>query len=330
MNNILSFSPRAIIARYGFVIVLVAVFVFLSLATPNFLTVSNISGVCHSMVPFVIMALGLSMVIMLGKIDISVGSVALLAASITTIAMKEYDLGPFSSLFLVLAIGVLCGLLNGFIVVKLGVDPLITTLGTMIAFRGLALEQTEAVMLLLPSELRSIGRIAFGPVYLDTLIMLAFVIALHLLHRRTAFGRSVTAIGNDANSARKIGIPVDRTMILCFVISSTMAAIAGAMSTLQTGAVSGFLGQGWEFTSIAIAVVGGVSLAGGRGYLLTGILLGAFLFEIIRNGLIHLQIDSYTFRLISGLVIFTAMYADAIRGRFIASLRKQIATDEAV
>ena len=320
-------GPRAILARYGFVIVLVAVFIFLSLATPNFLTVKNLSGVSHSMVPFVIMALGLSMVIMLGKIDISVGSVALLAASFGTIAIKEYNLGPLPALFLVLGIGAVCGLINGLIVVVLKVDPLITTLGTMIAFRGLALENTEAVMLLLPSDVRAIGRIAFGPVYLDTLIMLCLVVVLHLLHRRTSFGRAATAIGNDTASARKIGLPVDRTILLCFVLSGTMAAVAGALATLQTGAVSGFLGQGWEFTAIAIAVVGGVSLAGGRGNLLTGIVLGALLFEVIRNGLIHLQLDSYTFRLISGLVIFAAMYADAIRGRFLSSMRKNIAAD---
>ena len=318
---------RALLARHGFLIVLVVVFVFLSVATPNFLTGANLAGVFHSMVPFVVMALGLSMVIMLGKIDISVGSVALLSASLTTIAMREFDLGPIPALVLVLGIGAACGLLNGFIVVFLRVDPLITTLGTMIAFRGLALEQTEAVMLLLPSETRAIGRIEFSGIYLDTVIMLLLVLAVHWLHRQTAFGRTATAIGNDTVSAEKIGLPVRRTVLLCFVFSGTMAAVAGALATLQTGAVSGFLGQGWEFATIAIAVVGGVSLAGGRGHLLYGILPAALLFEIIRNGLIHLGTDPYTFRLISGLVIFTAMYADAIRGRFIASMRKRISVD---
>lgn len=325
--NTKNINVQTILARYGFVIVLVGVFLFLSLATENFFSVSNIAGVFHSMVPFVIMALGLSMVIMLGMIDISVGSIALFAGSLGAIAMKDYGLGPIPTCILVLAIGALAGALNGFLVVFLRVNPLIATLGSMIALRGLALNWTEAVMLLLPSGVRGLGRITLGPVYLDTIIMLLFVLLVHLLHRRTAFGKAATAIGNDRDSAEKIGLPVKKTIMLCFILSGTMAAIAGAMSTLQTGAVSGFLGSGWEFTCIAIAVVGGVSLAGGRGYLLTGIVLGALLFEIIQNGLIHLQLDPYTFQLIKGIVIFAAMYADAIRGTSIASLRKRIAVD---
>ena len=194
----------------------------------------------------------------------------------------------------------------------------------MIAFRGLALELTNSVMIQLPEAVRGIGNITFGPIYADILIGLAFVVVVHLVHTRTPFGRTLTAIGNDRNAAFKVGLPVRQTVFASFVLSGLFAAFAGMLTTLQIGAVSAFLGQGAEFSALAVVVVGGISLLGGRGNLLVGVLLGAALFEFIRNGLTHLGADPYSYRLLGGAVIFVAMYADAIRSRLRLSRRKAI------
>jgi ribose/xylose/arabinose/galactoside ABC-type transport system permease subunit len=120
-------------------------------------------------------------------------------------------------------------------------------------------------------------------------------------------------MGNDVAIARKVGLPVDRTTFLSFVLSGTLAAAGGIMTTLQNGAVSPWLGSGLEFTALAVVVVGGISLLGGRGSILMGILPGAFIFEMIRNGLTNLGANPYSYRLVGGAVIFAAMYADALK-----------------
>jgi ribose/xylose/arabinose/galactoside ABC-type transport system permease subunit len=121
------------------------------------------------------------------------------------------------------------------------------------------------------------------------------------------------AIGNDMAVARKIGLPVDRTGFLTFVLAGALASLGGILATIQGGAVSPFLGSGLEFTALAAVVVGGISLLGGRGTIFFSIVSGAFIFEMIRNGLINLGANPYSYRLVGGVVIFAAMYADALK-----------------
>lgn len=319
-----SFSPKQFLADRGFFIVLALTFALFSLSTENFLSVGNIFGVLHSMMPLAVMASGMALVVMTGKIDISVGSIAFLSTSIGVIAIRDFGFGPLTAGVLTLAVGMVSGAINGLLVAHFRVDPLITTLGSMIAFRGIALQLTNSVMLQLPEGTRVLGNFAVGPVYVDILFGAAVIIGFHLLHTRRPYGRVLTAIGNDVVAASKVGLPVDRAVFVSFVISGTTAALAGIMTALQLGAVTAFLGQGAEFNALAVIVVGGISLTGGRGNLLIGIPLGAALFEFIRNGLTHLGADPYSYRLVGGVVIFVAMYADAIRTRLLASRRKLI------
>jgi ribose/xylose/arabinose/galactoside ABC-type transport system permease subunit len=110
-------------------------------------------------------------------------------------------------------------------------------------------------------------------------------------------------------------MPVDRLVFVAFVLSGVLAAVGGVLDTLQIGAISAYLGKGMEFNAVAVIVVGGVSLFGGRGNILSSVVLGALVFELIRNGLNHLGANPYAYRLVSGVVIFAAMYADALKSR---------------
>lgn len=300
----------------GFVVVLVLMAAFFSMATDSFARVDNAMGLLHAMAPITIIACGMGLVVIGGKLDISVGSTAFLSMSTGALLITEHGWPPSLAFIVVLLIGAGLGCINGFIVVKLKVNALIATLGSMIAFRGLALQLTNSQVIVLPDELRHFGNLTLGPVFVDVLIALAVLVMIHLLHTRTRFGRHVTAIGNNELAARRIGLPVDRTVFLSFVLSGMLAATGGILAACQVGAVTTFLGQGLEFIAVAVVVVGGISLFGGIGSILTGVALGALTFEMIRNGLNHLGANPYSYRLVGGAVIFIAMYADALKAGF--------------
>jgi ribose/xylose/arabinose/galactoside ABC-type transport system permease subunit len=302
-----------VLIQHGFLIVFALAFIFFAVVTGHFFEVENLLNILHTMSPLAISACGLALVVVSGKLDISIGSTAFLSCATGALLMQNDGLNPILAAILVLACGAALGAVNGFVVTVLKVNSLIATLGTMIAYRGIALALTDALLVQLPEPIRVLGNARIGPIPTDIFIMLAVVGCVHVLHSRTAFGRQLVAMGNDVAIARKVGLPVDRTTFLSFVLAGTLAAAGGIMTTLQNGAVSPWLGSGLEFTALAVVVVGGISLLGGRGSILMGILPGAFIFEMIRNGLTNLGANPYSYRLVGGAVIFAAMYADALK-----------------
>ncbi|MER9296788.1 ABC transporter permease [Mesorhizobium sp. M0621] len=301
------------LVKYGFFVVLGATFLLFSVLTEHFLSGENILNIFHTMAPLAVIASGLGLVIISGRLDISVGSTALLSCAIGALLMKDHGVDPILATIVVLLCGAFLGAVNGAIVSVLKVNSLIATLGTMIAYRGIALSLTDALLVPLPEPIRVLGNAQLGPIPTDILIMVVILVGVHLLHARTAFGRQLVAMGNDVAIARKVGLPVDRTGFLSFVLAGVLASTGGILTTVQNGAVSPWLGSGVEFTALAAVVVGGISLLGGRGTILFSIIPGAFIFEMIRNGLTHLGATPYSYRLVGGAVIFAAMYADALK-----------------
>jgi ribose/xylose/arabinose/galactoside ABC-type transport system permease subunit len=315
-------SVTRFVVNNGFLIVLVAIFVLFSVATDHFFQVENVLNILHTMAPLAVTAAGLAVVVISGRLDISVGSTAFLSAAVGALLMKNYGLDPWLAGVLVVACGAVLGAVNGLVVVGLKVNSLIATLGSMIAFRGLALAVSDALLIQIPEEIRVLGNARIMGIPADILIMLIVLVLVHVLHQRTNFGRQITAIGNDEATARKVGLPVDRTGFLSFVLAGVLASIGGILTTVQNGAVSPFLGSGLEFTALAVVVVGGISLMGGRGTILLSIVAGAFIFEMIRNGLTNLGASPYSYRLVGGVVIFAAMYADALKNNLQGLLKK--------
>ena len=309
--------------RHGFLIVLVAIFAVFTLATDHFATFGNFIAMLHAMAPVVVMSCGMALVVLAGKLDISIGSVAFLSSTFAVLLMNNDGGHPVAAFAVTLAAGAALGALNGFIVVGLGINPLIATLGTMIALRGIALQLTNAVLIPLPESVRSLGNLSIGPIFVDILVAAVVVIAADQLHRRTVFGRQLNAIGNGEEVAARIGIPVGRRVFLAFVLSGLFASIGGIMSLIQVGSISAYLGRGMEFTAVAVVVVGGISLFGGRGTILPGVVLGALTFEMIANGLNQMSANPYAYRLVTGAIIFVAMYVDAMKSGRIRSRRKK-------
>ncbi len=304
---------REEIGRFALPLTIVAMFLFFGITTEHFREFGNIVALVHAMSPLTVIASGLALVMISGKLDISVGSNAFLSSTIGTILMVRYGVHPIVACAAVLAVGALLGAVNGFVVVVMGVNPLIATLGAMIAFRGAALQLTAARTIDLADNVRAYGDMSVAGVPVQILVALAIVAIVHLVHTSTPFGRHLTAIGNGVDLAGRLGLPVRRLTFFSFVLCGILASVGGLMSTLQIGSVTAYMGIGLEFNAVGVVVVGGVSLFGGRGSILRAVLLGALAFETIRNGLNHLAANPYAYRLVGGAVIFVAMYADALK-----------------
>jgi len=318
---------RDFLLRQGFNVVLVVVVVFYALTAPRFFTVANFISLLHAAAPMMVIASGLALVVMTGKLDISVGSTAFLTTSVGTILMVRNGVDPITTLVILLAIGALIGAVNGLIIVILKISPLIATLGTMIIVRGIGLEITKSTTISLPEEVRRLGNASIGPIFVDILIALAIMVIIHLVHTRTSFGRWLIALGNDQDTAARLGIRVNTVSFMSFVLSGLLATIGGVLTLVQVGAASPSIGSGLEFTAVSVIVIGGISLFGGEGSILPGALRGVLILEIIRNGLNFLGADPYAYRFVNGAIIFIAMYADSLRARLPVTTRTFEAPD---
>ncbi|MDX7951451.1 ABC transporter permease [Lichenihabitans sp. Uapishka_5] len=304
---------RAATLEHGFVGVLVLIFLFFALSTNHFATIDNVIAMLHTMAPIMVIAAGMAVVVLSGKLDISVGSVALLSMAVGSFLMNALHVPAPLAFVAVLLCGALLGALNAIIVVGMGINSLIATLSTMIALRGLGFLVSGGNSVEFAPAVRALGNLTIGPVFVDILLAAAVVLLVHLVHVRTPYGRYLNAIGNGEEVATRIGLPVRLVSFLSFVISGTLASLGGLMTSLQVGGFTNFLGTGAEFTAVAIVVVGGISLFGGIGAIVPGVILGAFTFEVMENGLNQMSANPFAYRLVTGIIIFVAMYVDSLK-----------------
>jgi ribose/xylose/arabinose/galactoside ABC-type transport system permease subunit len=306
-------SPGAFFLSYGFLIALLVMIAVFSIYSPRFFTLRNGIFILHAAAPSMILATGVALVLMTGKIDISIGSTAYLSAAIGVMLMMRMHVNPVLAMLIVFPIGAILGAVNGLVVTVLRVNPLIATLGSYFTFRGLALQISNSMTISIPAQLGDLGSLRIGPIFVDILFAAVILAIYQVIHTRTVFGRHVMAVGNGPEVAQKVGIPVDRTSFLTFVLSGFMASIGGVLTMFQVSSLSPTLGQGYEFTAIALLVIGGVSLFGGEGTILPGILLGALALTIIQSGLNFIGASVFVYPLVRGGIIFIAMYADSLK-----------------
>lgn len=311
--NIRQTNIRKFVLSYGFLLVLILMFVGYSVGTKYFFTLDNIMGILHAAAPTMILASGLALVIMSAKIDISVGSISFISAVIGASLISDYNVPPLFALLVIAVVGALCGALNGLIVVYLKVNPLITTMGTLFTLRGAGLRIAGGRLIDVPEGFKRMGNLSIGPLYVDILIALAILIIVHIVHTRTTFGRHIMAIGNGEEVSERLGVRVARVTFWSFVLSGFLASVGGIFSMFQLGAVTMFMGEGLEFTAIAVIIIGGISLFGGEGAIIPNLILGVLTLVIIENGLNHLGASPYVYPFVRGGVIFIAMYADSLK-----------------
>jgi len=291
----------------------------------KFLHLDNLDKVVKNTSFFAIMAVGATMIIMSGGIDLSVGSIYCLSA--VTAAMFLHHFGPAgpgggasphwvvpAGMLVCVAVGAVCGLINGIGVVLLGVHPFVITLGTMAIYRGIAFVMTRGQSYTdFPAEFTDgLIRLEAGSLNpVPMAIMLLVVVGGAIFLRHTVTGRYVYAVGGNELAARFSGVRVGWIKIIVFTIGGLTGGVAAMIMLGYYGSASSGEGQGYELDVIAAAVVGGASLTGGRGSAV-GALLGALVIKLIENGIIILEIEQNYSRIIIGAVIVLAVVLDQV------------------
>jgi ribose transport system permease protein len=266
------------------------------------------------MVPTAIIVVGMTILLVAGSFDLSVGSVLALSSTVVAILLIAGVPIPLAILGAAL-VGAAIGLLNGVIVCGLGVNPLIATLGTMLMARGLALVFTEGFSLTnLPPAFSVFGQTRVLGLPVMVWVMLAILILGDIALRRTRFLRQAYFIGSNEKSAALSGIAVNKVRIVCFIISGLLAALAGVMlaSRLMSGTPTA--GNALELQVLAAAVIGGASLRGGEGTIF-GATLGVIFVALISNAMTMLAISIYWQMIVTGLVLVLAVAIDMLTRR---------------
>jgi ribose/xylose/arabinose/galactoside ABC-type transport system permease subunit len=306
-----SFNIRNVFLSYAFYILLALFIIFFGIVSESFLTVSNWTQISIVACFLLTASAGLTMVIITGNIDLSVGSVAYISAAMVYVTS---DFAPAVSFLVGISAGIVAGLINGVLISYLKMNSLLTTLGIMIAYRGISLVITGGTGHFVSEGVARLGRIKFFETLpLVFLVSLVVMIVLQIVLSQTKFGAYCYAIGNSEQAARRIGIPVNSVKIAVFIISSTCGAITGLLLPMYLGEVTTFTGRGMEFEAVAAVVIGGTSLFGGRGNVLPGTFAGVLLLIIINNGLGTIGVSPYIYPFVAGVVIFLAIYLDSLK-----------------
>ena len=293
---------------------IIMVIVFASLSDV-FLTQRNLINILQQSSINACIAIGMTLVIISGGIDLSVGPAAALSAVLSaTLLMAGY---PVPIIILTaLVIGVSCGLLNGVLIAYAGLQPFIVTLGTLSLFRALALIYTGGnPVLSLPPGFRQVFTTPVFGLPVPVIIVGVLAILATVLLKKTPLGEYILAVGGNEEAARVSGVPIERTKVLTYMLSGGLASLAAVILIARLGAAEPTLGNLWELEAIAASAIGGASLMGGKGSIF-GTILGAIVLGAMRNGLTLLNVQAFYQLLATGIIIILAMLVDRLaRGR---------------
>jgi ribose/xylose/arabinose/galactoside ABC-type transport system permease subunit len=306
----------SIFYRYGTEITLAAILLFLcvglSVATPVFLTAENLSNLVKQSAINGIIALGMTIVIITGGIDLSVGSVAGFASAVGALLMTS-GVAPIFAVPAALAVSFGIGLFNAFMVHEGGIAPFIATLGSMTMVRGLLDLVTGAQTIVgLPASFLKFGDADYFGIPSEFVLWMILTFVLTIVLAKTRFGRNIYAIGSSQEVARLSGISLRFNLYLAYGLCGLMAGIGGVVLAARVRMAAPTAGTGYELYAIAAAVVGGASLNGAQGTVI-GSVLGALIMTTISSGGNLLGIDAFTLQIAVGALIVIAVWIDKVR-----------------
>jgi ribose transport system permease protein len=322
----LNLSLRVI--RFGPALILVLLVAIMTLASPFFMTGDNLSNIAVQVAPLACLAIGQLFVVLVGGIDLSVGSVLALC-TVTGALAYGWDFGGPLVIPMMLLTGAAVGALNGIMLVK-GKMPhaFIPTLATLNAARGLALMLSDgAPMPGMPGIVQTAGSGELGPIPVPIIIVAAFALLAYVLLAKLQWGRWIYLVGADKEAARRLGIPVDRVIISVFIFSGLSAGLAGLITAGRTNAGYPSAGQLDELAAISAVIIGGASFFGGRGTV-GGALVGVLIFGVINNGLNLLNVSTYVQLVAIGVIVVAAVELDVVRRRLEERFRTIRGQDE--
>lgn len=303
--------------------------VFAALEPANFLAPTNLRNIVMQAMPMAIIGTGLTIVLITGGIDISVGSTAFVGVAIA-VQLILHDVLPIPlALLVAIAIGTLVGCLNGLAITRLGVNPLITTLAMMFVLRGIGQYVINNSSLMVHDDrIYDFGAGYVGPFPTAIIWGGLILVAGQMILAKTTFGRHAIAVGSNERGALASGVNVRRTKFLAYVICGVTASIGGVMWFSRSATVDPATGLGAEFVAVTVVVLGGTSMAGGEGSIIPGTLFGALMLAMLENGLIVSGADPYLFSIARAAVMFIAVFADAVRIRRRAARGRRIRTTD--
>lgn len=288
--------------------------VFFSFTAESFLTADNISNIVRQVSINGILAVGMTFVILTGGIDLSVGSVMALTGTIIAGMMINVGLPPIVAVLIGIVLGAVLGYINGVFTAYARIPAIIVTLAMMEAARGLALLYTGGYPLSgLPNPYAFIGRgYLFGVIPMPAVIMVLVFIIAYIILNHLPIGRYIYALGGNEEAVRLSGVKVKRIKTFVYLVSGVTAAISGMIMTSRLSSGQPMAGEGYELDAIAAVVLGGTSIAGGRGHIF-GTLLGALLLGVLSNGLNLMGVSPYVQRVLKGVIIVGAIYYSSSR-----------------
>lgn len=308
-------SPKFghLLSEYGILLALGILVIAIAILSPNFLTTSNMLNLFKQVSINAVLAIGMTFVVLTKGIDLSVGSILAFSGIVTASFVTGSDANLFLGIAAGLGIGLVLGAVNGLVVSKWQVAPFIATLGVMSIARGLTYIFSNGQPISgLSDSFLMIGRGGFLGIPISVwVVVIVFAICSIILYR-TKFGRHIYAVGGNENAAKTSGLNVDRTLMSVYCISGLLAGLAGILLTSRVSAGLPQAGMSYELDAIAAVVIGGTSLAGGRGRL-WGTLVGALIIGVLNNGLDLLGVSSYWQQVIKGTIIIIAVLVDRKR-----------------
>ncbi|HBB31924.1 MAG TPA: ribose ABC transporter permease [Cyanobacteria bacterium UBA8803] len=305
---------RNFIQVAGILPILIVICIVFSLVSPSFLSPGNLINVIRQASINIVLATGMTFVILTGGIDLSVGSILGVTAVVAVLVSLIPGVGLLAIPAALLA-GLGLGLLNGSLIAYLGLPPFIVTLGSYTALRGVAyLVANGTTVLNRNLNFAWIGNNYLGPIPWLVVIALLTVVVSWFVLRRTVLGRRIYAVGGNARAARLTGIKVSRVLLFVYGVSGLLSGLGGIMSASRLYSATGMLGQGYELDAIAAVILGGTSFTGGIGTI-WGTLLGALIIALLNNGLTLMNVSFFWQLVVKGLVIIIAVTIDKLRTR---------------
>ncbi|NAZ80220.1 ABC transporter permease [Kineococcus sp. R8] len=296
--------------RRAMLIVMLLVIAFFSYRSLRFSSLDNLQTILVAAAPFALIALGQTLVILTGGIDLSVGSIIAVSAMTGAAIAKANPGQVWMTVGAAMAVGLLAGAINGFLVSRVDVPPFIATLGMLTAGSGVAFVIGDGAPINgLPAEFGSIANTRVLGLQIPVILMIVGIVGLGIAMRRTAYGMRIYAVGGNRTAAEIAGVNARRTLFSVYAVSGLLAGVSGVMLASRVSSGPPTLGQGYELDAIAAVVIGGASLMGGRGTV-WGTALGLLLIQTLNNGLDILLVPAYWQNVIKGVLIVAAVAVD--------------------
>ena len=318
-GSVLALAKRA---DFSIAIATTVLFVFFSFITKSFFSSYNLFNVFRTSALYIFIALTQAIVVVIGGMNLSVGAIGAFVGMVTGLCLQNLGLPLIATVPIAFLVGMLVGLVNGIIIVKLKLSGFIVTLAMSFVLNGLVTGITKGFPFTnLPEEISGLGRGGIGMIPYVMILAIVALLLIAYMFRYTVFGRRVLATGGNVEAARLSGINTDRIVLLCNVISGFFSAAAALLWISRTGSIQANLGGDWMMVSFSVTFLGATSQKGGVVYPL-GLFFAGIMITLIKNGLTVANVDVYFEQVFLGLIILFAVALDSIRGLLSARAKK--------